>query len=114
ASACLFIRVHLCSSVAPCFKPAEGLGGLRWKMISARVESGEGRPSVSRANPAMLRLLGSPRTLCDGLTRRDFLHVGGLAALGLGLSDFFRWQQAQGANRPSASFGKAKACILLF
>src|SRR5207302_3011374 len=49
-----------------------------------------------------------------GLTRRDFLHVGGLGALGLGLSDFFRWQQAQGANRPSASFGKAKACILLF
>ena len=35
----------------------------------------------------MLRILGSPKTLCDGLTRRDFLHVGGLGALGLGLGD---------------------------
>jgi hypothetical protein len=40
----------------------------------------------------MLRLLGSPRTLCDGLTRRDFLHIGGLGALGLGLSDALRLQ----------------------
>ena len=38
----------------------------------------------------MLRILGSPKTLCDGLTRRDFLNVGGLGAFGLGLADFFR------------------------
>jgi hypothetical protein len=61
----------------------------------------------------MLRLLGSPRTLCDGLTRRDFLHLGGLGAFGLGLADCLRLQSAQPA--PAAlSFGKAKACILLF
>src|SRR5712691_6222995 len=63
----------------------------------------------------MLRLLGSPRTLCDGLTRRDFLHVGGLGALGLGLSDALRLQAAQAAPARSAGrFGSAKACILLF
>ncbi len=63
----------------------------------------------------MLRILGSPTTLCDGLTRRDLLHVGGLGALGLGLSDLLRLDQAQAemASRAS-SFGKAKACILLF
>ena len=31
----------------------------------------------------MLRILGSPHKLCDGVTRRDFLHVGGLGMLGL-------------------------------
>src|SRR5262249_26166384 len=53
--------------------------------------------------------------LCDGLSRRDFLVVGGLGALGLGLSDWFRWQEARAASTPAApSSGKAKACILLF
>src|SRR5881296_1478783 len=61
----------------------------------------------------MLRLLGSRKRLCDGLTRRDFLHVGGLGALGLGLSDALRLQQAQAASS-DRTFGKAKACILLF
>src|SRR5713101_1824241 len=63
----------------------------------------------------MLRLLGSRRTLCDGLSRRDFLHIGGLGAFGLGLSDLFRLPPVQAASTPSGgSFGKAKACILLF
>jgi hypothetical protein len=62
----------------------------------------------------MLRLLGSRQTLCDGLSRRDFLHVGGLGVLGVGLSDLLRLQQAQAAERATRTFGKAKACILLF
>ena len=62
----------------------------------------------------MLRILGSAKTLCDGLTRRDFLHIGGLGAFGLGLSDLFRLQDAGAAGPPARSFGKAKACILLF
>jgi hypothetical protein len=62
----------------------------------------------------MLRFLGSPRTLCDGLTRRDFLHVGGLGAFGLGFGDLLRLQAAQAAAVRSAGFGSAKACILLF
>jgi hypothetical protein len=62
----------------------------------------------------MLRLLGTSKKLCDGLTRRDFLEIGGLSALGVSLSDLFRWQRAQAATPSARSFGKAKACILLF
>lgn len=69
----------------------------------------------------MLRILGSAKKLCDGLTRRDFLHVGGLGALGLGLDQFFslrhsqaREQTARAADPSRPNFGKAKACILLF
>jgi len=63
----------------------------------------------------MLRLLGSTRILCDGLTRRDFIHLGGLGAFSLGLSDLFRLQQARAAaGQVARGFGKAKACILLF
>ncbi len=49
---------------------------------------------------------------CDGVTRRDLLRVGGLTALGLGLGDFFRLQQAVGAENPLTA--KAKACILIW
>lgn len=58
----------------------------------------------------VLQILGTKQTLCDGLTRRDFLQVGGIGALGLHLA------QADSLNRqaPSVAFGKAKACILLF
>src|SRR5258708_2674458 len=61
----------------------------------------------------MLRILGSRKTLCDGLSRRDLLQAGSLGFLGL--SDFFRLQQAQAAPMPRrAGFGQAKSCILLF
>ncbi|HZQ36431.1 MAG TPA: DUF1501 domain-containing protein, partial [Dehalococcoidia bacterium] len=56
----------------------------------------------------MLRILGTPKTMCDGVTRRDFLVLGGLGTVGLG--DFYRLRASPGAG----SFGKAKACILLF
>ena len=65
----------------------------------------------------MLRLLGPPTTLCDGLTRRDLLHVGGLGAFGLTLPSFLKLQASEPARAPAAkdsSFGRAKACILLF
>jgi hypothetical protein len=60
----------------------------------------------------VLNLLGSPRRLCDGLSRRQFLCVGGLGALGLGLADHF----ALGANESVGGprFGQAKSCILIF
>lgn len=51
----------------------------------------------------MLRLHGTSRRLCDGISRRDFLTIGGLGALGVSLAD---------AAPPSSA--KAKACILLF
>jgi hypothetical protein len=65
----------------------------------------------------MLRVLGSPKKLCDGLTRRDMLWAGGLGLFGLGLEGFLRLQEAQAsaaARRVRPSFGRAKACILLF
>lgn len=66
----------------------------------------------------MLRVLGSSKKLCDGITRRDMLWAGGLGALGVGLSDFLRLQDAQAAAPAPQpvhhGFGKAKACILLF
>jgi hypothetical protein len=54
--------------------------------------------------------------LCDGLTRREWLHVGGLGAFGLSLSELTGGRRAVASAPPqeSASFGKAKACIVLF
>ncbi len=34
----------------------------------------------------MLRVLGHPKRLCDGLTRRELLQVGGAGFLGLSLN----------------------------
>jgi hypothetical protein len=63
----------------------------------------------------LLRLFGSPKRLCDGLTRRDFLHVGGLGAFGLTLGDVLRLRAGAAEPAvPAGSFGKARACILLF
>jgi hypothetical protein len=60
----------------------------------------------------MLRVLGNRKRLCDGLTRRDLLHVGALAGLGLGLEELQALNPARAAS--GGSFGRAKACILLF
>ncbi|MBM3460211.1 MAG: DUF1501 domain-containing protein, partial [Armatimonadetes bacterium] len=63
----------------------------------------------------MLRVLGSARRLCDGLTRRDLLHIGGLGAFGLGLDQALPLQAAAAPPvRPASGRGRAKACILLF
>src|SRR5262249_54900165 len=60
----------------------------------------------------MLRVLGGPKRLCDGLTRRDLLQVGSLGVLGLGVQ---RAVSAEtGTSVVSGGFGPAKACILLF
>jgi hypothetical protein len=65
----------------------------------------------------MLRILGSPKRLCDRITRRDMLWAGGLGVLGLGLGDFLRLSAAgtSSAGRPEGKcFGRAKSCILLY
>ena len=64
----------------------------------------------------MLRLLGSRRKLCDGLSRRDWMQIGGLGFLGLTLADVLRLQEssaAEPAAKSAATFGRAKSCILL-
>jgi hypothetical protein len=61
----------------------------------------------------MLCILGSPKKLCSGPTRREMLRAGGLGLLGLTLPDFLRLTAAPAARAP-LHFGKAKACILLY
>jgi hypothetical protein len=61
----------------------------------------------------MLRLNGSSKRLCHGLTRRDWLHIGGLGLYGLTLDRAAKWTRAADAQ-DLPGFGKAKSCILLF
>lgn len=61
----------------------------------------------------MLRILGSNKLFCDGLTRRDLLHVGALSPMGLTLANWSRAAERRpetGAN----GFGSAKRCILMY
>ncbi|MFO0953762.1 MAG: hypothetical protein U0835_21920 [Isosphaeraceae bacterium] len=60
----------------------------------------------------MIRLQGPGSTLCDGLTRRELLRVGGLSLGGLSLPTLLE-SQAQ-ARAGARAGGKAKNCIILF
>ncbi|HMC65924.1 MAG TPA: DUF1501 domain-containing protein [Gemmataceae bacterium] len=66
----------------------------------------------------MLSVLAPSIRLCDGLTRREALRVGGLGFTGLMWSDWLRARAA--ASRPRAGrrspehFGTARACILIY
>ncbi len=53
---------------------------------------------------------------CDGLTRRNFVRVGGLTALGLGLGQYFKLQRASAASgrSPKEGAARAKSCILIW
>ncbi len=63
----------------------------------------------------MLRLLGNRKVLCDGLTRRDLLHIGGLGAFGVALGDLSSFQPPQTrAASFGRHFGQAKSCILIY
>lgn len=62
----------------------------------------------------MFEFAGSRKTLCDGVTRRDLLHLGGLSLFGLPLSGFLGLSaQAPAAPTGANRFGQAKACILI-
>src|SRR5271166_4748304 len=52
------------------------------------------------------------KPLCDGLTRRQWLHIGGLAAAGLTLPGFLGAREKE--KRQGGSRGQARSCILLF
>src|SRR5262245_53581757 len=65
-------------------------------------------PPFPAGDSAMIRLDAErPATFCDGLTRRDFLHAGAIAPLGLTLAS---------ANRAKAANGRDDDvnCIMLF
>jgi hypothetical protein len=78
----------------------------------------------------MLSILGRGVRLCDGLTRREALRIGGLGFTGLMWSDWLRARAAAPSPLPLSpegergrraartprrgGFGKAKACIVIF
>lgn len=62
----------------------------------------------------MLRILGSPKRLCNGITRREMLVAGGLSLFNLSLADSLRAAEAKPPEKNLSGFGKAKACILLY
>jgi hypothetical protein len=65
----------------------------------------------------MLSIHDTGVRLCDGLTRREMLRVGGLGALGLSLPELLRGQQSAAARTASPARptgGRAKSCIVLF
>src|SRR5262245_8403017 len=63
----------------------------------------------------MLSIIGRGVRLCDGLTRREALRVGGLGLTGLAWPGLLRARAASAGKAPAgAGFGRAKACILVF
>src|SRR5712671_6634598 len=58
----------------------------------------------------MLTLRSNGPRLCDGATRRDILHAGGLGLVGLSLPQLLR----QRATASESRTGRARSCILLF
>jgi hypothetical protein len=62
----------------------------------------------------MLAIHDSGARLCDGLTRREWLRVGGLGAFGLSLPALLARQRTAAAAPAARSGGKARACIVLF
>jgi hypothetical protein len=61
----------------------------------------------------MLTLRSGGSQFCDGLTRRDVLHIGGLGALGLTMPELMRCRAAA-ADGPTRSGHRARSCIVLF
>ena len=67
----------------------------------------------------MLRLdAPKPARLCDGLTRRDFLHAGAITTLGLTLGDYLslagRASDGQGEPSLARPANNDVNCIMLF
>ena len=60
----------------------------------------------------MLSLNGSRKRLCDGITRRELLRIGGLGAVGLGLHGLLEGEAtAASSTAHLPGFGKAKRCF---
>ncbi|QJX00322.1 DUF1501 domain-containing protein [Frigoriglobus tundricola] len=62
----------------------------------------------------MLSILGRNVRLCDGISRREALRVGGLGFTGLALPDLFRARAGEPSRTANGTFGRAKACIVVF
>ncbi|MBI3467915.1 MAG: DUF1501 domain-containing protein [Planctomycetes bacterium] len=63
----------------------------------------------------MLSILDKPGRLCDTVSRREMLTIGGLSLIGLSLPDVLRRQAlAQQAGSARNGFGRARSVILLY
>ena len=64
----------------------------------------------------MLRLLGGQKRLCNGVTRRDLLSIGGLSLLGVGQPALIPlgFAAEKPADTTLPGFGRAKNIILLY
>jgi hypothetical protein len=62
----------------------------------------------------MLRVTTSPVRLCDRLSRREMLRIGGLGTMGLSLADLLQHEAAAKSAPGGSSTGKARSCIVLF
>ncbi|MDP7276264.1 MAG: hypothetical protein QF363_12355, partial [Planctomycetaceae bacterium] len=66
--------------------------------------------------PYMFSIPGRSLRTCEGLSRREWLRLGGLSSMGLGLDGLLagRAEADSRAVTGSLSFGRAKSCIVLF
>ena len=62
----------------------------------------------------MLKILGSTKRLCDGLSRREMLRAGGLGMFSLALPELFALRELNSGQDHGATFGRAKRIILLY
>ncbi|MEW6158288.1 MAG: DUF1501 domain-containing protein [Verrucomicrobiota bacterium] len=66
----------------------------------------------------MLSIPGTPGRTCEGVSRREFMRIGGAGLLGVTLGDILRLQALAstppGDNKMRAGWGQAKNVILLF
>ena len=66
----------------------------------------------------MLSIPAKQAQLCDGVSRREFLRVGGAAMLGMSLPQILALQARANTvvtpSQPLSGFGKAKSVILMF
>ncbi len=70
---------------------------------------------MSAGNDPMFTLHNRPARLCDGISRRELLRVGGLSALGLSLPALLQARTGPETERGRAgSFGRAKNVIFLW
>ena len=60
----------------------------------------------------MLRIHDRGARLCDGLTRREWLRIGGLGSLGLSMPGLLSARTLPAPTNAARSYGKAKSCIL--
>ena len=62
----------------------------------------------------MLSICDRPVRLCDGMSRRELLRVGGLGMLGVSLPRLLQAAASPASSATDAAFGRAKNIIFLY